>query len=60
MESKIEKIAQRVYRESISNYLSDNTQAWELLNDGSYRKTKTRGKTNSAQRTLLAALSERG
>ena len=55
-----EKIAQRVYRESISNYLSDNTQAWELLNDGSYRKTKTRGKTNSAQRVLLAALSERG
>ena len=55
-----EKIAQRVYRESISNYLSDNTQAWELLNDGSYRKTKTRGKMNSAQRVLLAALSERG
>jgi len=54
------KIAQRVYREAITNYLSDNTQAWELLNDGSYRKTKARGKTHSAQEALQAELAERG
>ena len=55
-----QKIAQRVYRESITNYLSDNTQSWELLNDGSYRKSKSRRKKNSAQGALLAALAERG
>ena len=51
-------LAERVYREGLANYLDDNTQAWELLNDGTYRKFKNRGKSYGAQTALLESLSE--
>lgn len=51
-------LAKRVYREAMSNYLSDNTQAWELTSDGSYRKLKSRGKAHTAQGALLMDLTE--
>ena len=51
-------LAKRVYREAMTNYLNDNTQAWELTSDGSYRKLKGRGKPHTAQRALLMDLTE--
>jgi polyphosphate kinase len=43
----------RVIRE-LGYYLSDNTQAWELQSDGSYRRLRPRrGRPCSAQQTLL-------
>ena len=51
-------LAERVYREGLANYLDDNTQAWELLNDGTYRKIKNRAKSYGAQTALLESLSE--
>ena len=51
-------LAERVYREGLANYLDDNTQAWELLNDGTYRKFKNRAKSYGAQTALLESLSE--
>jgi len=40
--------------EHLQDYLSDNTQAWILQSDGSYRRAKPGGhKPRSAQRTLL-------
>ena len=51
-------LAERVYREGLANYLDDNTQAWELLNDGSYQKFKNRSKAYGAQTALLESLSE--
>lgn len=39
-------------------FLADNTQAWELLGDGSYKKVQVAGnKPVSAQQTLLKTLS---
>lgn len=49
-------LAQRVYQEGIKSYLADNTQAWELLADGSYQQAKRRGKPHSAQQELLLEL----
>ena len=51
-------LAKRVYREAITNYLNDNTQAWELTSDGSYRKFKGRGKPHTAQGALMMELTE--
>ena len=51
-------LAERVYREGLANYLDDNTQAWELLNDGTYRKFKNRAKSYGVQTALLESLSE--
>lgn len=51
-------LAERVYREGLAHYLDDNTQAWELLNDGTYQKFKNRGKSYGAQAALLESLSE--
>ena len=31
-------LAQRVYEESLANYLADNMQAWILESDGSYTR----------------------
>lgn len=49
-------LAKRVYREAITNYLIDNTQAWELTSDGGYRKFKGRGKPHTAQGALMIEL----
>jgi len=49
------ELARRVCEESLANYLADNTQAWELAADGSYRRVE-RGDSppHSAQQMLLA------
>lgn len=50
------KLAERVYREALQNYLADNLNAWELDASGEYRKrTPAEGEApHSAQATLLA------
>lgn len=50
------EIAARVKHEVIDNYLADNTQAWELQADGSYRHLRPEGDAmpHSAQSWLLA------
>ncbi len=52
------KLAERVYREALQNYLDDNLNAWELDADGEYRKrVPAEGeKPHSAQATLLAGV----
>jgi polyphosphate kinase len=50
-------LAARVYDEALANYLDDNTQSWQLQDDGSYRRIEPgSGPAHSAQRTLLSAL----
>ncbi len=51
------KMAQRTLRD-LELYLEDNTQAWELLDDGSYQrqKPKEEEEPTSAQLTLLERL----
>ncbi|MCZ8317648.1 MAG: polyphosphate kinase 1 [Lysobacteraceae bacterium] len=51
-------LAARVYDEELSNYLADNTQAWELLPDGRYERVVPDGDAmpHSAQAALLARL----
>jgi polyphosphate kinase len=51
-------LANRVYEEELANYLADNTQAWELSADGSYRRVQPDADTRShcAQQTLLSRL----
>jgi len=50
------KLAERVYREALQNYLDDNLNAWELDASGEYRKcVPGEGEApHSAQATLLA------
>ena len=44
----------RVVKESLENYLADNTQAWVLQSDGSYKRVKPgNAKPRSAQQLLL-------
>ena len=51
------KLAARVYEESLRNYLADNTQAWQLEPDGSYRRVQgDTNKPHSAQLALLEKL----
>ena len=51
-------IAARVYREALQTYLDDNTNAWELQADGSYRRLEPEGDEmpHSAQAWLLARI----
>jgi polyphosphate kinase len=50
-------LAERVYEESLANYLADNTQAWILGTDGRYtRATPGAGAPHSAQHALLERL----
>ncbi len=53
------ELAARVYDEEIANYLADNTHAWELASDGSYRRLQPEGDAmpHSAQHALLTRLS---
>ena len=52
-------LKQRIYREAIEVYLADNTQAWELQSDGSYRRlTPDNEETRAAQALLLRELAE--
>ncbi len=52
------RLAERVYREALQNYLDDNLNAWELDASGEYRKrVPAEGeKPHSAQATLLAGV----
>ncbi|MGA9033402.1 MAG: polyphosphate kinase 1 [Sulfuricaulis sp.] len=52
-------LRERVYKEALAVYLADNTQAWELLSDGSYRRLAPQDQEPiSAQDTLLEELAE--
>jgi polyphosphate kinase len=54
-----EKLRDRVTRESLAYYLSDNTQAWVLQHDGSYKRVKPGNqKPRSAQAMLLLELGD--
>jgi polyphosphate kinase len=45
---------EQILEHGLRNYLSDNTQAWILQSDGSYRRAKPGGhRPRSAQRALL-------
>ncbi|HEY7840114.1 MAG TPA: RNA degradosome polyphosphate kinase, partial [Gammaproteobacteria bacterium] len=45
---------EQILEQGLMNYLSDNTQAWILQSDGSYRRARPGGhKPRSAQRALL-------
>ncbi|RYD15348.1 MAG: polyphosphate kinase 1 [Lysobacteraceae bacterium] len=49
------QLAERVFDESLANYLADNTQAWLLQSDGSYARVEAGdAEPYSAQRALLA------
>jgi polyphosphate kinase len=47
------KLKRRIIREGLKMYLEDNTNAWEMQSDGSYRRRVARGKGRCAQETLL-------
>ena len=52
------KLRQRILKEGLELYLSDNTEAWVLQRDGTYKRRRPgpRQKPRSAQRTLLESL----
>jgi polyphosphate kinase len=51
------RLKNRVVREGLGPYLSDNSQAWEMDADGNYRLRRSRGRVpRSAQEQLLAML----
>jgi polyphosphate kinase len=53
------KVKRRVMSEGLKAYLDDNTQAWEMQPDGSFKRRKRgRGKAFSAQQSLLKALAK--
>ncbi len=51
------RLKRRVIKEGLRPYLGDNCQAWEMLDDGRYRRKAPRGVSRSAQRILLGELS---
>jgi polyphosphate kinase len=51
-------LAQRVYDETLANYLADNTQAWLLDSEGRYTRAEAGDAApHSAQEYLLNKLS---
>ena len=50
------RLKRRVIREGLRAYLADNTQAWEMQDNGRYRRRVPRGTPRSAQALLLAEL----
>jgi polyphosphate kinase len=53
------KLCRRVMNEGLKPYLDDNTQAWDMLPDGSYKRAKApRGKAKSAQLMLRKELAK--
>jgi polyphosphate kinase len=52
------KLKERVYRETIEVYLSDNAQSWELNADGSYTHKQSKQNRRAAQEILLADLAD--
>lgn len=55
-------LKQQVITQGLNPYLKDNTNAWELASDGSYRKRKARGKQSTfcAQQYLAQTLGSPG
>lgn len=48
------RMKKKIWKEGLQNYLSDNTQAWQLQSDGSYRRLAPGNATpRSAQLSLL-------
>ena len=54
------RLKERMRKEILDNYLSDNTQAWLLQSNGEYKRTKPTGnqKHRSAQQALMDKLTE--
>ncbi|MBN8442970.1 MAG: polyphosphate kinase 1 [Dechloromonas sp.] len=50
------RIKRRVIREGLRPYIADNSQAWEMLANGCYRRKSPRGARRSAQLALLQDL----
>lgn len=50
------RLRRRVIREGLRAYIADNSQAWEMLPDGRYRRRSGRGIRRSAQQMLLQEL----
>jgi polyphosphate kinase len=51
------RLKRRVIKEGLRAYLGDNCQAWEMLEDGRYRRKTPRGVRRAAQTILLTELS---
>ena len=54
------RLKRRVVREGLRAYLGDNCQAWEMLEDGRYRRKSPRGLRRAAQTILLGELAGEG
>jgi polyphosphate kinase len=53
------KLKRRVVREGMKPYLVDNTQAWDMQSDGSFKRARRgRGKASGAQAALLKTLAK--
>jgi polyphosphate kinase len=53
------RLRQRIIEESLENYLADNTQAWLLQSDGTYRRVSHgNARRRSAQAVLLGDLAD--
>jgi polyphosphate kinase len=53
------RLKQRILKEGLTTYLADNTQAWILQSDGSYKRCMPgNAKPRSAQDEILAALAD--
>jgi polyphosphate kinase len=50
------RLKRRVIKEGLRAYMGDNCQAWEMLEDGRYRRKIPRGVRRAAQTILLAEL----
>jgi polyphosphate kinase len=50
------RLKRRVIREGLRAYLADNSQSWDMLEDGRYRRRASRGMKRSAQLILLSDL----
>jgi len=50
------RLKRRVIKEGLRPYLGDNCQAWDMLEDGRYRRKTPRGVARAAQMILLAEL----
>ena len=50
------RLKRRVMKEGLRAYLADNSQAWEMQSDGSYKRRNPRGARRTAQLSLLREL----
>ncbi|MCC4116034.1 polyphosphate kinase 1 [Aromatoleum toluclasticum] len=53
-----QRLKRRVIKEGLRAYLGDNCQAWEMQEDGRYRRKTPRGVHRAAQMILLAELAK--